>query len=225
MTWERIASVGDRPSHPIWFRQLTRLNSPRLKSAGVLTFLTMQRPVLIVIDMVNDFLEKWAPAQKQQLVRSINDLIGLMRQRGHPIIWVRQEFEPDLRDAFPEMKAKGIRITIKGTAGCEIASDLATAPSDPVVLKKRYSAFFGTDLDQMLHRLTADVLILAGINTHACVRVTAIDAYQRDWEIIVAADCVDSYDREHHDISMKYMKDKIATVMSNQQIRSALAAN
>jgi nicotinamidase-related amidase len=185
----------------------------------------MQSPVLIVIDMVNDFLEKWAPAQRQQLVRSINDLIGLMRQRGHPIIWIRQEFEPDLRDAFPEMKTKGIRITIKGTAGCEIASDMATAQSDPVVIKKRYSAFFGTDLDQMLHRLTPDVLILAGINTHACVRVTAIDAYQRDWEIVVAADCVDSYDREHHDISMKYMKDKIATVMSNQQIRSALAAN
>jgi isochorismate hydrolase len=68
-------------------------------------------------------------------------------------------------------------------------------------------------------------LILAGINTHACVRVTAIDAYQRDWEIVLAADCVDSYDREHHDISMKYMKDKIATVLSNQEIRLALAAN
>jgi maleamate amidohydrolase len=65
----------------------------------------MQRPALIVIDMVNDFLEKWAQAPRQQLVRSINDLAGLMRQLGRPIIWVRQEFEPDLRDAFPEMKA------------------------------------------------------------------------------------------------------------------------
>jgi nicotinamidase-related amidase len=199
---------------------------PRFSGAGgVLTFLTMQRPVLIVIDMLNDFLEKWAPAQKQPLIRSINDLVGLMRQRGYPIIWVRQEFEPDLRDAFPEMKAKGIRISIKGTAGCEIASDLARIPSDPVVIKKRYSAFFATELDQILQRLTPDALILAGINTHACVRVTAIDAYQRDWKVVVAADCVDSYDREHHDISMKYMKDKIATVMTNQEIHSALAAD
>jgi isochorismate hydrolase len=76
----------------------------------------------------------------------------------------------------------------------------------------------------MLHRLTPDVLILAGINTHACVRVTAIDAYQRDWKIVVAADCVDSYDREHHDISMQYMKGKIAMVMTNEEIRSALDA-
>lgn len=185
----------------------------------------MQRPALIVIDMVNDFLEKWAPAPRQRLVRSINDLVGLMRQLGRPIIWVRQEFEPDLRDAFPEMRTKGIRITIKGTTGCQIASDLALASSDPVLIKKRYSAFYQTELDQMLNRLRPDVLILAGVNTHACVRVTAIDAYQRDWRIIVAADCVDSYDREHHDISMKYMKDKIATVMTNQEVRSTFAAN
>jgi nicotinamidase-related amidase len=93
--------------------------------------------------MLNDFLDKWEPAPKQRLIRSINDLVDVMRHCGHPVIWVRQEFEPDLRDAFPEMKTKGIRITIKGTAGCQIASDLAIAPSDPVVIKKRYSAFYG----------------------------------------------------------------------------------
>jgi nicotinamidase-related amidase len=51
----------------------------------------MQRPALIVIDMVNDFLEKWDPTERRRLVGSINDLVGLMRQFGHPIIWVRQE--------------------------------------------------------------------------------------------------------------------------------------
>ena len=64
------------------------------------------------------------------------------------------------------MKAKGIRITIKGTVGCEITSELAIAPTDPVVIKKRYSAF-GTQLDQMLHRLAPDVLILAGLTIPA----------------------------------------------------------
>ena len=120
----------------------------------------MRRPVLIVIDMVNDFLEKWEAAPKQRLVRSINSLAGLMRQNGHPIIWVRQEFESDLRDAFLEMKNKGIRITIKGTDGCQITSDLAVAPSDPVVIKKRYSAFYKTNLDQMLGELRPDALVL-----------------------------------------------------------------
>jgi len=72
--------------------------------------------------------------------------------------------------------------------------------------------------------MNPDALILAGINSHACIRVTAIDAYQRDWEVIVAADCVDSYDREHHDISLRYMKDKIALVMTNREIGMALAS-
>ena len=109
--------------------------------------------------------------------------------------------------------------------GCEIASDLATTSSDPVVIKKRYSAFFGTQLDQMLHLLTPDVLILAGINTHACIRVTAIDAYQRDWKTVVAAECVDSYDREHHHVTLKYMKDKLAILMTNREIDAMLNAN
>ena len=145
-----------------------------------------------------------------------------MRSLGHPVLWVRQEFEPDLRDAFREMKAKGIRITIRGTEGCQIVPELAMAPSDSVIIKKRYSAFYGTTLDETLARLQPDAIILAGINTHACIRTTAIDAYQRDWSVILALDCIDSYDREHHEVSLRYMTDRIATVMTNPDILSVL---
>ena len=183
----------------------------------------MKKPVLIVIDMLNDFLDRWETARKEELVLSINDLVGIVRNSGHPVLWVRQEFEPDLRDAFPEMKAKGIQITIKGTPGAQILSDLAVSPSDPVIVKKRYSAFFGTNLDEVLNQFHPDSIILAGINTHACVRMTAIDAYQRDWPVILASDCVDSYDREHHDITLRYIKDKLAAVLTNREIAAALA--
>ena len=184
----------------------------------------MEKPVLVVIDMLQDFLETWDAARRQRLVGSINELAGRMRTLGHPVIWVRQEFEPDLRDAFREMKAKGIRITILGTKGCQIVPDLEVAPSDRVIVKKRYSAFYGTTLDEELATLRPDAIILAGINTHACIRTTAIDAYQRDWPVVVALDCIDSYDREHHEVSLKYMKDKLASVMSNAEILSELRA-
>ena len=52
--------------------------------------------------------------------------------------------------------------------------------------------------------------------------MAAVDAYQRDWPVVLAADCIDSYDREHHEISIRYMKDKIATVMTNAEIAAAL---
>ena len=184
----------------------------------------MKKPALIVIDMVHDLLQSRAQASKQQLVHSTNALISIMREQDRPIIWVRQEFQADLRDAFPEMRASGIRITIQGTPGCEIVSDLAVAPTDAVVMKKRYSAFYGTPLDELLAELKPDGLVLAGINTHACIRMSAIDAYQRDWQVILASDCIDSYDREHHEISLRYMKGKIASVMSNQEIRAMLAS-
>jgi nicotinamidase-related amidase len=184
----------------------------------------MRKPVLIVIDMVEDFLRDWETKRRQSLVESINELAGIARSAACPIIWVRQEFETDLRDAFPEMKAKGIHITIKGTPGCQIVSELSVSPSDALVIKKRYSAFFGTSLDDMLHCLGADAVILAGINTHACVRTTAIDAYQRDWRVVLASDCIDSYDREHHDISLRYMKERIADVMSNEEIRGLVSS-
>jgi nicotinamidase-related amidase len=182
----------------------------------------MEKPVLIVIDMLRDFLESWEPIKKERLVNSINELVAIMREFSLPVIWVRQEFESDLRDAFPEMRAKGIRISIKGTPGCEIVPELAVAPSDVVIVKRRYSAFYGTNLDETLARLRPDAIILAGINTHACIRTTAIDAYQRDWPVILAADCIDSYDLEHHEISLRYMRDKIAGLMNNREIRVAL---
>jgi nicotinamidase-related amidase len=67
----------------------------------------------------------------------------MMRERGCPIVWVRQEFQADLSDAFLEVRAKGISITIKGTPGCQIIPELPIRPSEIVIVKKRYSAFFG----------------------------------------------------------------------------------
>lgn len=183
----------------------------------------MNAPVLIVIDMLNDFLANWEPGRKHELVQSINELVAIFRGRSLPVIWIRQEFEADLSDAFPEMKAKGIHTVIKGTPGCQIVPELVVAPTETVLVKKRYSAFFGTELDRQLALLKPGCIILAGINTHACIRTTAIDAYQRDWPVVLASDCVGSYDREHHEISLKYLKDKIASVMTNTEIKSVIA--
>jgi len=180
------------------------------------------QPALIVIDMLNDFLDQWPRAERERLVQATNELVAFMRIHTRPVIWVRQEFEPDLSDAFTEMRAKDIHITIRGTPGAQIASELALLPDDTQIIKKRYSAFFETNLDAVLAKLKPDTLVVAGINTHACIRMAAIDAYQRNWPVVLAADCVDSYDREHHAVSIRYMKDKIARVMTNREIRTAL---
>lgn len=177
---------------------------------------------MIVVDMLQDFLKDWEPQQRKRLVASINELVGILRKFDRPVFWVRQEFEPDLSDAFPQMRSKGIRTTIKGTDGCQMDRELFVAPSDMVIVKKRYSAFFGTKLDETLAATQPDAIILAGINTHACIRTTAIDGYQRDWNVVLASDCIDSYDRQHHEISMRYMRERIAVALTNAEIYSKL---
>jgi nicotinamidase-related amidase len=144
---------------------------------------------------------------------------------AHPVIWIRQEFSEDLSDAFPQMRRKGIRVTIAGTAGARLLSDLERAANDYQIIKKRYSAFFKTELDAHVARLQANPLVLAGINTHACIRATAIDAYQRDLDVIIAKDCVGSYDEEHHRITLRYLDGKVARVLSNAEIARRLPSS
>jgi nicotinamidase-related amidase len=180
--------------------------------------------LLLVIDLLNDFFRQHPrlAAQRGQLVASVNRLAAAFRRARQPVLWVRQEFAPDLSDAFLRMRREDLRVTIAGTDGCELLPELERHPSDKVLVKKRYSAFFGTDLDDTLAALRPVVLVLAGVNTHACVRTTAIDAYQRDYEVLVASDCVASYDAEHHEVTKRYLDAGIARFVSGTEIAKLL---
>ena len=177
---------------------------------------------LLVIDLVHDFLDRWESDRRIALIENTNTIIEAFRLASAPIIWIRQEFKPDLSDAFLEMRDSGRPITIAGTQGAQFHEDLAYRADEPTIVKKRYSAFFGTELDGLLADLDTPKLVLAGVNTHACIRSTAIDAYQRDLRVVIAADCTGSYDEEHAGISLRYLDGKIASVMMNEQIIAML---
>ena len=185
------------------------------------------KAVLIVVDMLNDFFER-SPVlatQRSQLVADTNALVRTFRTAGLPVFWVRQEFAPDRHDAFLEMRANGVSVTIAGTPGCELLPELEHSPADTVIVKKRYSAFFGTDLDDRLSKIRPEVLVITGVNTHACVRMTAIDAYQRDYDVIVAAECVASSDPEHHAVTLRYLDGNIARVLPSADVIAAFEAS
>ena len=85
-----------------------------------------------------------------------------------------------------------------------LLGELDSAPSDTEIIKKRYSAFFGTKLYEYLQGKNIRSIVVVGVNTHACVRMTAIDAYQHDYPVYVISDCVGSYDPEHHEVTLSY---------------------
>lgn len=184
----------------------------------------MPRPAVFVIDMLNDcFGHEELRRQRASLCSSINELTALARANGYPAVWVRQEFEPDLSDATIDMKAQNIRMFIKGTEGPAILDELSRADADLEIVKKRYSMFFGTGLDNLLRRLDINEVILAGVNTHACIRTAAIDAYQRDLPVWIVRECVASKDMRHHDMSMSYMDGGIATLTTLSELRHKLS--
>ena len=180
----------------------------------------MKQPAVFVIDMLNDcFGHAELQRLRNSLCASINDLTSWARANGSPVIWVRQEYEPDLRDATLDMKSESIRMFIKGTKGPLILDELIREESDLEVVKKRYSIFFGTNVDAQLQRLGTDQLILAGVNLHACVRTSAIDAYQRDMPVTIVRECVASKDVTHHNVSMDYMDGGIAAVVTLAELK------
>ncbi|MFN8547467.1 MAG: isochorismatase family cysteine hydrolase [Candidatus Eisenbacteria bacterium] len=186
----------------------------------------MIRAALLVIDLLNDFFER-SPVlagERARLVAATNQLAQSFRSRGLPLFWVRQEFAPDLNDAFLDMRRRHISITIAGTHGSEFLPELERAPEDVTIVKKRYSAFFQTTLEDRLSALQPQLLVVAGVNTHACVRTTVIDAYQRDYDTVVAAECVASNDAEHHAVTARYLDEAIARLLSNAEITALLDA-
>ena len=66
------------------------------------------------------------------------------------------------------------------------------------------------------------VRLLAGFLTHACIRVTALDAYQRDYDVIIARDCVDTYDAAHEKVTLAYLSRYVARVLSNDELFALL---
>lgn len=90
--------------------------------------------------------------------------------------------------------------------GKPVAELILPDDDDYFVLKPKHSGFFSTSLDLLLEHLGAAKLILTGIAGNDCVLVTANDAYMRDFELFVPADCVVSETPEENDYALKQMK-------------------
>jgi nicotinamidase-related amidase len=68
--------------------------------------------------------------------------------------------------------------------------------------KRRYSAFFGTELEILLRAYDAQTLILFGGLTDVCIHYTAVDAHQHDYHVRVASDAVGGSSQAAHDAAL-----------------------
>lgn len=177
------------------------------------------KPVIIVVDMLKDAFKRKDLAATQEYLRivpKIKKLLGKARRLNIPIIFACDSF---LENDFI---FKGKRpYSLRGTQGAEVVEELKPKKKDQILPKRRFSAFFKTDLDQTLRSLMVDTVVIVGINTHVCVYATAMDSVCNDFNTIVLEDCSASRNREVHQGAIEVLKQSglspLLRVMSSEE--------
>ena len=152
---------------------------------------------LLLIDVINDMeFEGSEPlvAQAVPMARRIAALKRRAKAAGIPAIYVNDNFgrwQSDFRKVVEHCLNDGVR-------GEEVARILTPDDDDYFVLKPKHSAFYETTLDILLSYLGAKTLILTGVAGNICILFSANDAYMRDFNVIVPADCVVSNTEEEN---------------------------
>ena len=161
-------------------------------------------PVLIVVDIqggsTSSLPTPGIPVMSGRAERAprVRDLIAHCRDSGVPVVFIQEVHKPNLIDIGRELDGAEGPHCLEGEESTELASWLEPRPEEFVVRKRRYSAFFGTELEIVLKAYKAETVMLVGGLTDICIHYTAADAHQHDYAVRVLTDCVaGSSERAH----------------------------
>jgi nicotinamidase-related amidase len=149
---------------------------------------------LLIIDMQNDFLNPVSPlfvGGGPAIIENLYAVLEFFRQNNLQRIFVRRLHRQDGSDVDKsriELFRKTGGFLIEGSKGAEIVNELKPLPNEIIITKKRWSAFFKTELDLILRRGMFDTLIIGGVQTPNCIRATAVDAISLDYNVILLED-------------------------------------
>jgi nicotinamidase-related amidase len=135
----------------------------------------------------------------------VEALIARCRETGVPVVFIQEVHKPDLIDIGRELDGSEGPHCIEGWAETELASWIEPLPGEFLITKRRYSAFFGTELEIVLKAYKAETLLLVGGLTDICVHYTAVDAHQHDYRFRVLVDCVGGSSERAHDAALEAM--------------------
>jgi len=172
-----------------------------------------ENSALVVADMIHDFVD---PGGKlyvpgiEAIIPRIRSLVEEARESGLPVIYVNDWHDPD-DEEFEQWGPHAVA----GTPGTEVVEELAPAPGDHVLKKKRYSAFYGTGLDDLLGELGVRHLVLTGTVTNICVFVAAIEALMRGFRVTVPSDGVHALNDDDQETAL----DQIERVFGGEVFR------
>ena len=111
-----------------------------------------------------------------------------------------------------------LEVTVDGTQGQEFVDDIAPAASDPVVRKLRLDSFYGTTLETILRARRIETVLITGVATHGCVTGTSYAAQARDFNVVVVADCVATWDEELHRAALSVLRGTMTAVAPSSAV-------
>ncbi|MEP3438210.1 MAG: cysteine hydrolase [Hoeflea sp.] len=171
------------------------------------------KAALIVIDIQQStFVKKEVrsidhmPDYAERMART-RIVIDKAREAGVPVIFIQEIHRADLIDFGRELDGDEDVHCLDSNPETEVAKEvLGFRKNDYLIQKRRYSAFYGTDLEILLKGLKAETLILTGGLTDVCVHYTFADAHQGDYFCRVIENCVGGSSLEAHAASLRAME-------------------
>jgi nicotinamidase-related amidase len=199
-----------------------------------------EKTALLFIDMQNDCCSPGGAADAaggdisiyRDTIPCAAALAEVCREIGVPVIHVGMHAKPRGESDSPAWLRLRVRTNrnfdpnnegiwncmIEGTWGAEFVPELTPREGEPVIWKRRSSAFFETELDDVLRSLGVDRVLVAGCTTEGCVESTVRDLSFRDYFGIVLSDCVGSDVPELHEASMLVMSAYRADVATSVEV-------
>jgi len=172
------------------------------------------RAALLVIDIqastfVDDSEDRSIPnmpGYKERMLEA-RKLIDQARESDFPVIFVQEVHHPSQIDFGRELDGDEDVHCLEDDPRTDLAvEEMDVRSCDFHIRKRRYSAFFGTDLEIILKGLDVDTLLLCGGLTDVCVHYTFVDGHQHDYFCRVVEDCVAGSNFEAHEASLKAME-------------------
>lgn len=174
--------------------------------------LIVGNPALIVIDMQRGggmpFAESGIPTMSgfTDRVRAIGKVAAAARRARLPVIFFAEQHRRDRVDFGRELDGDEDVHCLEGAVDTELVDELRPRKGEYFIAKRRYSCFFGTDLEILLKGLKAQTLILTGELTDVCVHYTFVDGHQHDYHMRVVIDCVGGSTEARHAASLDAMR-------------------
>lgn len=165
----------------------------------------MSRKGLIIVDMLNDFIDKngalYCGKRARAIIPFIRKRLYAYRKNKNLVIYIRDSHDKDDKE-FEKFPAH----CITGSWGGEIIPELTPESGEKIISKKRYSGFYGTDLEKVLKTAGVDKLEVVGVCTSICVMDTAGGLANRDYTVTIPVEGVADFDPEFHEFSLKRME-------------------